>query len=418
MRLELARYPIRSLHFGRETRYADGHLILDLESLRRLLLVEPTLAEVEIHVAAPGERTRILHVADVIEPRWKPPAEGDPYPGSLGPLVQAGAGVTHALDDTGVVIAARFPSSEEAIIDMCGRASELSRFGRMWNLVVVPRAKDHADPGAFGLAAMRTGLRAAAYLAGATQGVEPARVERFQWTPADGRADGLSRIGYFYYVYSHGIGRQKLFYGRSTRDLTPTAIHPNEPMDGCLVNDGYSKPTKNATHDIVNHPVIRELYRRHGREIVFAGVVLANHHAATGEKQATAFLGARLLKHVLGVDGVVISKDGGGQADVDLMLACTACEKLGLRTVLLAKEETGGEGGALVDMAPEANAIVSVGNCPERIRLTTAMDRVIGGQEFLGAIQGDVAGTVELPVQNIIGAIDPIGGSRLAGRPA
>lgn len=416
--LELARYPVTFLSLDGETGYADGHLVIDREALRRHLVVEPLLADVELHVAAPGDRTRILHVADVIEPRWKPPEDGNPFPGSLGRLSQAGVGRTHVLEGAAVVTASPFPTSEEAIIDMCGQGSALSRFGRTGNLVVVPRPREGANPGEFGLAVMRTGLRAAAFLAAATRGREPERVERFAWEPAGRPADGLPRVGYLYYVYSHGIGRQKLFYGRSTKDLLPTVIHPNEPLDGAIVNDGYSKPTKNATHDILNHPVIRELYRRHGRDLFLAGVVLANHHAASGDKEATAFLGARLLKQVLGVGGAVISKDGGGQADVDLMLACTACERLGVRTVLLAKEETGAEGGALVDMAPEADAIVSVGNCPERVRLAERMDRVLGGREFLGAIQGDVAGAVEIPVQNLIGAIDPLGGSRLAGRPA
>ena len=115
---------------------------------------------------------------------------------------------------------------------------------------------------------------------------------------------------------------------------------------------------------------------------------------------------------------MVISKDGGGQADVDLMLACKSCERLGMKTVLLAKEEAGDEGAALVDVAPQADAIISVGNCPEMVLLSQKMDLVMGGQEFLGAIQGDVAGTVELPITNIIGAIDSLGGSRLAARPS
>ena len=146
-------------------------------------------------------------------------------------------------------------------------------------------------------------------------------------------------------------------------------------------------------------------------------MVLANHCATYDEKAETAWHAARLLRHVVEADAVVITKDGGGQADVDLMLACRACEEAGLRTVLVAKEESGGDGPALVDVAPQADAMVSVGNCPEKVRLDEAMDHVIGGDAFLGAIQGDVAGTVEIPVQNIIGAIDPIGGSTLTARP-
>jgi glycine reductase len=397
--------------------YRDGELVLDVELLRHRLLVEPLLADVEIHVARPGDRTRILHVVDIVEPRWKPPETGGAFPGSLDALSQSGYGRTHALEDIAIVTSAVFPRSEEAIIDMCGPASQLSRFGRMRNLVLVPTPREGADPGEVGLAVMRSGLRAACLLAETTRALTPPKTERFRLDLTENPPRGLPRVGYFKYVYSHGIGRQKLFYGRTTRDLLPTVIHPNEPMDGAIVNDGYSKPTKNATQDIQNHALIRELYRRHGREFCFAGVVLANHHATYADKETTAFLGARLLKHGLGAEGVVISKDGGGQADVDLMLACKACERLGMRTVLLAKEEAGDEGAALVDMAPQADAIESVGNCPELVRLAQKMDLVIGGREFLRAIKGDVAGAVELPVQNIIGAIDPLGGSGLAARP-
>ena len=114
---------------------------------------------------------------------------------------------------------------------------------------------------------------------------------------------------------------------------------------------------------------------------------------------------------------MVITKDGGGQADGDLMLACKACEEVGLRTVLVAKEESGDDGPAMVDVAPQADAMVSVGNCPEVVRLNQPMEQVIGGDAFLGAIEGNVAGTVEIPAQIIIGAIDPIGGSTLTARP-
>ena len=89
-----------------------------------------------------------------------------------------------------------------------------------------------------------------------------------------------------------------------------------------------------------------------------------------------------------------------------------------MRTVLVAKEESGHEGAALVDIAPQADAIVSVGNCPELVLLSQKMELVIGGREFLGSIRGDVAGKVELPVTNIIGAIDSVGASRLAARPS
>lgn len=417
MDFELAHYPVRSLSWGANTEYREGELVVNRDALRAELLTEPLIDDVELSIVVPGDRTRVLHVVDIVEPRWKAPELGNPYPGSLGPLAQCGIGRTHALDGVAVVTSGSLPRSEEAIIDMCGLGSELSRFGQMPGLVVLPKAREGSDPGEFGLALMRAGLRAAVFLAQTTQEVAPARTEAFSLELGRGASPGLPRVGYLSFAYSHGIGRQKLFYGKSTKDIVPSVVHPNELLDGALVNDGYTKPTKNATHDILNHPMIRELHRRHNQDLVFSGMVLANHCATYEEKAATAWYAARLLRHVVEADAVVITKDGGGQADVDLMLACRACEEAGLRTVLVAKEESGGDGPALVDVAPQADAMVSVGNCPEKVRLEESMDHVIGGDAFLGAIQGDVAGTVEIPVQNIIGAIDPIGGSTLTARP-
>ncbi len=417
MDFELAHYPVRSLSWGANTEYREGELVVNRDALRAGLVAEPLIDDVELSIVAPGDRTRIVHVVDIVEPRWKDPERGTPFSGSLGPLYQCGTGRTHALDGVAVVTSGSLPRSEEAIIDMCGPGSELSRFGRMPGLVVLPKARGGADPGEFGLALMRAGLRTAVFLAQTTQGVEPARTETFSLELGRNASQDLPRVGYLSFAYSHGIGRQKLFYGKSTKDIVPSVVHPNELLDGALVNDGYTKPTKNATHDILNHPMIRELHGRHNQDLVFAGMVLANHCATYDEKAATAWHAARLLRHVVEAEAVVITKDGGGQADVDLMLACRACEEVGLRTVLVAKEESGGDGPSMVDVAPQADAMVSVGNCPEKVRLDESMELVIGGDAFLGAIQGDVAGTVEIPVQNIIGAVDPIGGSTLTARP-
>lgn len=417
MDLELAHYPVRSLSWGTNTEYREGELVVNREALRAELLAEPLIEDVELSIVRPGDRTRVLHVVDIIEPRWKDPQRGSAFPGSLGPLYQCGLGRTHVLDGVAVVTSGSLPRSEEAIIDLCGLGSELSRFGRMPGLVLLPRAREGSDSGEFGLALMRAGLRAAVFLTETTKSVDPARTEAFSLDLRRVASSNLPRVGYLSFSYSHGIGRQKLFYGKSTKDIVASVVHPNELMDGALVNDGYTKPTKNATHDILNHPMIRELYRRHNQDLVFAGMVLANHHATYEEKTATAWHAARLLKHIVEADAVVITKDGGGQADVDLMLACRACEEVGLRTVLVAKEESGDDGPAMVDVAPQADAMVSVGNCPEVVRLNEPMEQVIGGDAFLGAIEGDVAGTVKIPAQNIIGAIDPIGGSTLTARP-
>ena len=232
MDFELAHFPVRSLSWGANTEYREGELIVNREALRAELLTEPLIDDVELSIVRPGERTRVLHVADIVEPRWKDPERGSPFPGSLGPLYQCGLGRTHALDGVAVVTSGSLPRSEEAIIDMCGRGSELSRFGQMPGLVVLPIPREGSDPGQFGLALMRAGLRTAVFLAETTKSVEPARTEVFSLDLGRGASPDLPRVGYLSFAYSHGIGRQKLFYGKSTKDIVASVVHPNELLDG------------------------------------------------------------------------------------------------------------------------------------------------------------------------------------------
>jgi glycine reductase len=92
-------------------------------------------------------------------------------------------------------------------------------------------------------------------------------------------------------------------------------------------------------------------------------------------------MAAGLFKHALQVDGVIITKEGGGHTDVDLMENCEACEALGIKTVLIDNEWLGPDGSGnlpLLTLSPKADAIVSVGNVDAIFNLPP-MDKVIGG---------------------------------------
>ncbi len=82
----------------------------------------------------------------------------------------------------------------------------------------------------------------------------------------------LPRIAYIFPMHSHQHPTQQketVFYGSNIQGFMPTIVHPNEILDGALMFS-YSAFTWFAQ----NHPVIHELYRRHGRDLWFAGVVL------------------------------------------------------------------------------------------------------------------------------------------------
>ncbi len=121
-------------------------------------------------------------------------------------------------------------------------------------------------------------------------------------------------------------------------------------------------------------------------------------------------MSAGLLKNVLGVDGVVITKEGGGHTDVDMMQNCDECEKVGIKAVLIDNEWLGPDGTgqlSLLDMSQHADAMVSVGNVDEVIELPP-MDKILGG-ERMSDIAGDLKGKVSIPVRSIPNAISQLG---------
>jgi hypothetical protein len=92
------------------------------------------------------------------------------------------------------------------------------------------------------------------------------------------------------------------------------------------------------TYFAQNHPVIQELYRRHQRDLWFAGVVVTVAPVTIVEKQRNAHLAARLTSEVLGADGVIATKIGGGAVDTDLMMIYERCEEMGLKAALIIME--------------------------------------------------------------------------------
>jgi glycine reductase len=192
-------------------------------------------------------------------------------------------------------------------------------------------------------------------------------------------------VAYICHLQSQGTLRDTYVYGENVRALLPTLLHPNEVLDGAIVSSNYIIACqKNPTYLHCNNPVVRELNRRHGHDLVFAGVIVANEFNTLKEKELSAKFAAKLAAQ-LGVQGVVISQEGGGHADTDLMLCAAETEKLGIRATILLNEIAGAEGDqpSLVDTSPFADAVVTTGN-NDAVLALPAMDRVIGGDKIAG----------------------------------
>src|SRR5262249_46861807 len=141
MRLEVGTVHVRDVATGRATALSDHTLTIDPEELRALVLEDSHFADVRVHLVKPGESVRVIHVLDVVEPRWKVTGPGGVFPGFVSPALTVGEGRTHRLAGVAVVeVGAPVPGEStvfrERLIDMTGPGAELTPFGRTLNGVL------------------------------------------------------------------------------------------------------------------------------------------------------------------------------------------------------------------------------------------------------------------------------------------
>ncbi len=421
MQLTLNRFSVDRIKESQETRLDGRTLEINSAELKNLILEDKRIQEASVDFVHSGESCRIINILDIFEPRIKAEASGKTFPGTFPGILDdaclVGRGETNLLEGTSIFICGPMDGAEDALLDMCGPCAELSHFSALVNVVITIKPHKGITSAEFSKVAVQTGVRVAHDLARVTEGKAADSSETFALSPVIQEEDSLRalpRIAYVYFLYSHGDLRDMLVYGKNTRELHPTLIHPNEVMDGAIVWEGYSRPTMNVTYDQLNNGVIRSLFEEHGKTMNFVATILANHHKLFAEKELNANQIASLARDVLGVDGVVITKDGGGQADTDLMLTCERCEELGIRTTIMAMEYAGDGGsseGSLADVSSRADAIVSLGNCAEMITLP-GVERIVGG-ERLKDYDYDPREKLEVPYNKMPGPINFFGNNYL-----
>lgn len=389
MRLELASYHVNRLEFADQIHYESGVLSIDRDELVAILTDESPIDGVDIALAHPGDKTRIVHILDTIEPRCKVAGHGRMFSGLLGPPDTVGSGRTHQLQGMTLMVTAQVPNPvtgllqpREAIVDMSGPAAPYSPFSETANLIVTFHPAPDVDNADFDQALRLSSLRAAEYLAQVTRDLPPDDIQTFELIDTD---PTLPRIVYLYQAQSQGIYSDTYLYGKAIQDMVPTIIHPNEVMDGALVSGNYVYACfKNPTFLHCNNPVIQKLYAEHGKSLTFAGVVLYRGHNYTqAEKQRAGNYAAKLAQ-LLRANGVILTGEGGGNSAIDMMLALQECERLGIKTTVITYELGGPEGQdfPLVHGVPEAKAIVSTGSVDKTLALP-AMSNVLGGDSFL-----------------------------------
>jgi glycine reductase len=154
----------------------------------------------------------------------------------------------------------------------------------------------------------------------------------------------------------------------------------------------------------------------------FVGCVITNENVTLGDKQRSSTLAAELIVS-LNPDGVIVSKEGFGNPDADLMMNCSKIEAHGIKTVLLTDEFAGQDGASqsLVDSHPNADAIVSTGNANEVIVLPP-MEKVIGDDRVITELAGGSSkcrlpdGSVAIELQALIGSTNQLGFENISSR--
>jgi glycine reductase complex component B subunit alpha and beta len=187
-----------------------------------------------------------------------------------------------------------------------------------------------------------------------------------------------------------------------------SAAVPNEILDGAVVRGFMGRNA--TTYAIQSHAVIRALYARHEQTLWFAGVVLTVAQATEPERVRSAYMAAGIVAHVLGADGAVFTKIGGGAPHVDMAQAAAQCEALGVKTTLIVEDMStdGSQEGMLLFNFPGLDALVNVGGAQETVALP-AMERVIGADDLVASLQGPL----RTSYGSICGAIEQVGASRV-----
>ena len=141
----------------------------------------------------------------------------------------------------------------------------------------------------------KAALTVADQLGEAVRSLAPPEREVFELTPVD---PALPRVVYIWCVHSpQAMSGSPTAFCTATYGLTqltpPWYLHPNEILDGALT--GPYRTAFAMSWTVANNPLFLDLYRRHGRDWNFLGVIsLRTEWTTQTEKQLMANQTAKL----------------------------------------------------------------------------------------------------------------------------
>ena len=419
MRLELGKIYIKDIQFASESKIENNVLYVNKDELRKAIWDDEAIVSVEFDIAKPGESVRITPVKDVIEPRVKVEGRGGTFPGVLSKVDTVGEGKTIALKGMAVVTTGKIVGFQEGIIDMTGPGAEYTPFSKLNNLVIIAEPAEGIKQHEHEKAVRFIGFKAAKYLGELARNLQPEETKVYETKPLleqIAEYPNLPKVGYVYMLQTQGLLHDTYVYGVDAKQIVPTILYPTEIMDGAIVSGNcVSACDKNPTYVHLNNGVIEELYEKHGKEINFLGVIITNENVYLADKERSSNWTAKFTKY-LGLDAAIVSQEGFGNPDTDLIMNCKKIETEGVKTVIVTDEYAGQNGASqsLADADPKADAVVTGGNANQLITLPK-LDKVIGHIDVVNVIAGGnhdslkENGTIEVEIQAITGATNETG---------
>ena len=426
MRLEIGNVLIKDVQFGQETKVENGVLYVNKEDIINLCKEDEHIKSVDVEIARPGESVRITPVKDVVEPRVKVEGPGGVFPGILSKVDVVGSGKTNVLKGCAVMTTGKIVGFQEGIVDMTGPGAQYTPFSKTNNIVVIAEPIDGLKQHEHEKALRYCGFKTAAYLAEAARNLTPDETEVYETLPLMEGAEkfkGLPRVAYVQMLQSQGLLHDTYVYGVDAKQIVPTILYPTEVFDGAIISGNcVSSCDKNPSYVHMNNPVVKELYKEHGKTINFVCMIITNENVYLADKERSSNWTAKLTRY-LDLDGAVVSQEGFGNPDTDLIMNCKKIEGQGVKTVIITDEYAGRDGASqsLADADKAADAVVTGGNANQVIDLPK-MDKVIGHPEFIDTIAGGFDGSlkedgsVTVEIQAITGATSEVGLGYLTAR--
>jgi glycine reductase complex component B subunit alpha and beta len=325
LKLELGYVFIKDIQFAEVSKVENGTLYVSKEEVRKIILEDQNFISAEVELAKPGESIRIMPVKDVIEPRVKVDGPGGIFPGMVNKVETVGSGKTNVLKGAAVVTTGKIVGFQEGIIDMTGTGSEYTPFSKLNNLVLVCEPKEGLKQHEHEKALRFAGYKVALYLGELARSLTPDETETFETlsvTEGIKAYPELPRVAYVLMLQSQGLMHDTYVYGVDAKQSLTTMLYPTEIMDGAIVSGNcVSACDKNTTYHHLNNPVVHDLFAEHGKTLNFVGVIITNENVYLADKERSSNWSAKLAEF-LGLDGVLISQEGFGNPDTDLIMNC------------------------------------------------------------------------------------------------